>query len=224
MAIFNNLPRVDTDTGPMSSGASANKMTNRVFSILLGVILVFSLSGTMVSSQEQVIVSLKVGECDLRVESIEKEHILRLRAHHPKYRGCRIDRNSIMSVLTAAFLKKDSPKIEGSISSLSIGRLIDYPWLSQYLANTAYHDQGWDSRKGRPADMDINKYVSQLLSRKELLEQIETPFAKGGYKVNRVSVEKVLVGGFREVPFYQGKMYPGRVPYDGQVWFRLGRN
>jgi len=34
-------------------------------------------------------------------------------------------------------------------------------------------------------------------------------FAKGGYKVNRVSVEKVLVGGFREVPFYQGKMYPG---------------
>jgi len=97
-------------------------MTNRFFSILLGSILVFSLSGTMASSQEQVIVSLKVGECDLRVESIEKEHILRLRAHHPKYVGCHIDKNSMVSVLTAAFLKNDSPKIEGSISSLSIGR------------------------------------------------------------------------------------------------------
>jgi len=199
-------------------------LTNRVFSILLGIIAVFSLSGTMASSQEQVIVSLKVGECDLRVESIEKEHILRLRAHHPKHKGCRIDKNSMVSVLTAAFLKNDPPKLEGGYSSLSIGRLIDYPWLSQYLATTAYYDQGWDSRKGKPAAMDINKYVSQLLSRKELLAQIETPFAKGGYKVNRVSVEKVLVGGFREVPFYQGKMVPGRVPYDAQVWFRLVKN
>jgi hypothetical protein len=205
-------------------GWDANRMINRVSSILLGIIAVFSLSGTMASSQEQVIVSLKVGECDLRVESIEKEHILRLRAHHPKHKGCGIDKNSMVSVLTAAFLKNDPPKLEGSYSSLSIGRLIDYPWLSQYLATTAYHDQGWDSRKGKPAAMDINKYVSQLLSREELLAQIETPFAKGGYKVNRVSVEKVLVGGFREVPFYQGKMYPGRVPYDAQVWFRLVKN
>jgi len=67
----------------------------------------------MVSSQEAGDRVIESGECDLRVESIEKEHILRLRAHHPKYRGCRIDRNSMMSVLTAAFLKKDSPKIEG---------------------------------------------------------------------------------------------------------------
>lgn len=206
------------------SGVSAKTMTNRVFSIFLGILLVFCLSGTMASSQNQVIVSLKVGECDLRVESIERERILRLRAHHPTYEGCRIDKSSMVSVLTAAFLKNDSPKIEGNYSSVSIGRLIDYPWLSQYLATTAYHDQGWDSRKGKPVTMDINQYVSQLLSRKELLAQIETPFAKGGYKVNRASVEKVLVGGFREVPFYQGKMYPGRVPYDAQVWFRLAKN
>jgi len=53
--------------------------------------------------------------------------------------------------------------------------------------------------------MDINKYVSQLLSRKELLAQIETPFAKGGYKVNRVSVEKVLLEGFERCPFIRGK-------------------
>jgi hypothetical protein len=72
--------------------------------------------------------------------------------------------------------------------------------------------------------MDINKYVSQLLFRKELMAQIETVFEKGGYRVVGVTVEKVLVGGFREVPFYQGEMHPGRVPYDGQVWFRLERN
>jgi hypothetical protein len=199
-------------------------MTNRVFSILLGAILVFSSFGRMASSQEQVIVSLKVGECDLRVESIEKEHILRLRAHHPKYTGCHIDKNSMVAVLTAAFLKNDSPKLEGNYSALSIGRLIDYPWLSQSLATAAYRDQGWDSKKGKPAAMDINKYVSQMLFKKEWIAEIEAVFERKGVRVVAVSVEKVLVGGFREVPFYQGKLYPGRVPYDAQVWFRLGRN
>jgi hypothetical protein len=178
----------------------------------------------MASSQEQVIVSLKVGECDLRVESIEKEHVLRVRAHHPKYVGCHIDKNSVVSVLTAAFLKSDSPRLEGNYSALSIGRLIDYPWLSESLATAAYRDQGWDSKKGKPVAMDINKYVSQMLFKKELIAEIEAVFEKGGIRVVGVSVEKVLVGGFREVPFYQGKIYPGRVPYDAQVWFRLGRN
>jgi len=178
----------------------------------------------MVLSQERVIASSKVGECDLTVEANENQHTLRLRAHHPKYKGCHIDKNSMVSVLTAGFLKNDSSRLEGSYSSLFIGRLIDYPWLSQYLATTAYGDQGWDSKKGRPAAMDINKYVSQLLFRRELVAQIEMVFEKGGYRVVGVSVEKVLVGGFREVPFYQGEIHPGQVPYDAQVWFRLERN
>jgi hypothetical protein len=57
-----------------------------------------------------------------------------------------------------------------------------------------------------------------------LIAQIESPFTKSGYRVAGVSVEKVLVGGFREVPFYEGEMHPGRVPYDAQVWFRLHKN
>ncbi len=199
-------------------------MVNRSSSYLLGLILVFSLSGTIASSQEVVIVSSKAGECDLTVESNEKWHTLRLRAHHPKYKGCHIDKDAMVSVLSAAFSKNDSLKREGSYSSLSIGRMIDYPWLSQYLATTAYRDRGWDSKKGKPAVMDINKYVSRVLFRKELMVQIETVFEKGGYRVVGVTVEKVLVGGFREVPFYQEKMHPGRVPYDAQVWFRLERN
>jgi hypothetical protein len=199
-------------------------MRNRGFSYVLGFILVFSLFGTIASSQEQVIVAWKVGECDLTVESNEKWHTMRLRAHHPEYKGCHIDKDSMLFVLNAAFSKDDSPKLDGSYSSLFIGRLIDYPWLSQYLATTAYRDRGWDSKKGKPAAMDINKYVSQLLFRKELMTQIETVFERGGYRVVGVTVEKVLVGGFHEVPFCRGEMHPGRVPYDAQVWFRLERN
>ncbi|OGP89021.1 MAG: hypothetical protein A2156_05085 [Deltaproteobacteria bacterium RBG_16_48_10] len=196
-------------------------MINKGFSYVLGFILVFTLSGARASSQEQVIVSSKAGECDLTVESNEKWHTLRLRAHHPKYKGCLIDKDSMLSILNAAFSKDDSPKLNGRYSSLFIGRLIDYPWLSQYLATTAYRDRGWDSKKGKPVAMDINKYVSQLLFRRELMAQIEPVFEKGRHKVVGVTVEKVLVGGFCEAPFNQGEMHPGRVPYDAQAWFRL---
>ena len=205
------IPRVNT-----------NKMTKKT-SYILSLFLIIFLSST-VASQELTIVSSKVGECLLSVESNEKWNTLRLRAHHPKYSGCQIDKDSMLSVLSAAFSKTESPRLEGSYSSLSIGRLIDYPWLSQYLATTAYRDRGWDSKKGKPVAMDINKYAKQLLFRKELIAQIEAPFTKGGYRIVSVTVEKVLVGGFREVPFYQGEMPPGRVPYDAQVWFRLGKN
>jgi hypothetical protein len=191
---------------------------------LLGLILAFSLSGHMVLAQDLVIVSSRVGECSLAVESNEKWHTLRLRAHHPRYEGCQIDEASMVSILNAAFSKTESPKLEENYSSLSIGRLIDYPWMCQHLATTAYRDRGWDLKKGKPVGMDINKYVSQLLFRKEFMVQLRTAFEKGGYRIVGATVEKVFVGGFREVPFYHGEKHAGKVPYDAQVWFRLERN
>jgi hypothetical protein len=178
----------------------------------------------MASAQDQVIVSKNVGDCMLSVEAKDQWHTLRLRAHHPQGRYCEIDKDSVVSVLTAAFSKADAPKLEGNYSSLFIGRLIDYPWLSQYLATTASHDKGWDVKKGRPVAMDINRYVAQLLSRTELLAPLEAAFAQGGYRIVKVSVEKVLVGGLREVPLYHGVMALGLVPSDAMVWFRLEKD
>ncbi len=127
----------------------------------------------------------------------------------------------MVSVLNAAFSIDAAPRLTGTYSSLFIGRLVDYPWLSQYLATAAYRDGGWNAKKGRPAALDINRYVAQVLFNKELLAPVAAVLATGGYRITGVSVEKVLVGGFREVPSYQGKMAPGRVPYDAQAWFRL---
>ncbi|MBM4277179.1 MAG: hypothetical protein FJ130_04755 [Deltaproteobacteria bacterium] len=199
-------------------------MSKRISPYILALILTIPLSGTVASSQDMVIVSLKAEECSLTVESNDKWRTLRLRAHHPKYKGCHITREEMVLALEEAFLKTDPPRLEGTYSSLFIGRLIDYPWLSQYLATTAYHDRGWDSKRGKPAAMDINKYVSQLLFRKEWIAQIEGPFAKGGYRIIGVTVEKVPVGSFREVPLFEGKMSQGKVPYDAQVWLRLEKN
>jgi hypothetical protein len=56
---------------------------------------------------------------------------------------------------------------------------------------------------------------------KDLSAPFDAALAKGGYKVRSASVEKVLVGRFRDVPLYRDNTAPGLVPYDAQVWFRL---
>lgn len=188
---------------------------------IVAAILVWSLFGAMARADEAVIASAKAGACDLTVESNEQWQTLRLRAFHPNGLRCQIDQGAMVSVLNAAFARDAAPKPAGIYSSLSIGRLIDYPWLSQYLAVTAYRDRAWDTKKGRPVSLEINRYVAHLLFGKDVLAPLAAALATGGYRVTGVSVEKVLVGGFREVPAYQGAMGPGRLPYDAQVWFRL---
>src|SRR4030042_394873 len=153
-------------------------------------LLFFSLGGTVASAQDQVIVSTNVGVVVPSVEANDNWHTLRLRAHHPQGRGCHIDKDSVVSILSAAFSKTDAPKLEGSSSSLSFGRLIDFPWLSQYLASAASHDKGWDATRGKPVAMDINQYVAQLFSRREVLTQIEPAFAQGGDRTGKGSGDK----------------------------------
>jgi len=199
-------------------------MIQKAFLYIVCFLLVFSLGGTIAFSQGQVIVSTNVGDCVLSVEANDHWHTLRLRAHHPQGRGCHIDKDAVVSILSAAFSKADAPKLEGSYSSLSFGRLIDFPWLSQYLAIAASRDKAWDAKRGKPVAMAINHYVAQILSNREVLTQIEQACTRGGYSIVRVSVEKVLVGSLREVPLYQGAMEPGLFPYDATVWLRLNKN
>jgi len=199
-------------------------MIQKAFLYIFCFMFIFALGGAVAASQDRVVVSAKVRECTLTIEANEQWHTLRLRAYHPQGRYCEIDRDSMVSILKAAFSRTDAPKLEGSYSSLFIGRLIDYPWLSHYLASTAYKDDGWDAKKGKPKALDINRYVGRLLSKRDLLTQLETVVAQSGYKIIGVSVEKVLVGGLREVPLYQGDIVSGLVPYDAMVWFRLEKN
>jgi hypothetical protein len=188
-----------------------------------GFVFVFAPIAPVESYQAQEIFSMEAGKCSLTVEADNQSHTLRLRVH-PEYNDCHISKDSMLSALKAAFTKTEPPRLEGRYSSLYIGRLIDYPWLSQYLATTAYRDRGWDKKRGKHMALNINKYVSNILSRKEITVELEEAFAASGYKVISATVEKVLIGDLRSVPLYQGKMTPGKMPYDAQVWFRLEKN
>ena len=127
-------------------------------------VLLLALPTVGISYQERLILSMEEGKCSLRVEADDEARILRLRVH-PSYPECYATKDSMQKVLKAVFSKTDPPRLEGVYTSLFLGRLIDYPWLCEYLAVSAYKDPRWDRKKGKPVSMDLYKYVSAILSR-----------------------------------------------------------
>lgn len=195
-----------------------SEMPVKVAAFLAVTILAAFFAAPGIAYRAKEIVTMEAGECQLSVEVDEDSGTLRLRVR-PEGRNCRIEKASMITVLRAAFAGTDLPKL----SSLYIGRLVDYPWLSQHLAISASGDPAWDKRRGKPASVDINRYVAELLSRMEITEQIQEVFTALGYRVVDATVEKVLVGGSDDVPGYTGRASPGKLPYDAMVWFRLQR-
>ncbi len=201
----------------MAADAAGGMMA---FQALLSAALLF-LAIVPATAGEAVIAFVPSGECTLSLEASENWPALRLRAVHPDHRPCFIDKASVIRVLSQAFAKPHPEVVSRLFTSLAIGRLIAYPWLVQFLALRAAYDPGWDAVAGKPLKVHINRYVADVLSSPEIVMEIETPLREQRYRITGVSVEKVLVGGFENVPQLEGPRPKGKIPFDAQVWFRL---
>jgi hypothetical protein len=179
------------------------------------------LAAVTATGGEAVIASVPADECILSLEASENWPALRLRANHPNQRPCSIDKASMTQFLSEAFSTPHPTLTSREFTSLAIGRLIDYPWLVQLLSLRAVQDPRWDSVAGKPRSVHVNRYVADILSSSEIVREIEAPLRGQGYRITGVSVEKVLVGGFENVPQLEGPRRKGKIPFDAQVWFRL---
>jgi hypothetical protein len=192
------------------------------FRALLAAALLLSAS-TPAAGGGAIISSIPAGECTLTLEAAENWPSLRLRAVHPAHRPCLIAKAAVIQALSQAISKPDPAWTSREFTSLAIGRLIDYPWLVQFLALRAASDPGWDAVAGKPLKAHINRYVADVLSSPEIVRDIEAPLREQRYRIGGVAVEKVLVGGFENVPQSEGPRPKGKIPFDAQVWFRLER-
>jgi hypothetical protein len=189
------------------------------FRILLASVLLFGAS--IPAGGEAVIASIPAGECTLSLEAAENWPTLRLRASHPNYRPCFVDKAAMVEALAQAFAGPHPVLASREFTSLALGRLIDYPWLVRFLALRAAQDPHWDATAGKPRRVHVNRYVADVLSSPEVVREIEAPLREQGYRITGVSVEKVLVGGFENVPQVEEPRRKGRIPFDAQAWFRL---
>jgi hypothetical protein len=190
------------------------------FRILMASALLFGVS-IPATAGEPVIASVPAGECTLSLETAANWPSLRLRAGHPEHRPCFIDKAAVLQTLTQAFSEPHPALTSREFTSLALGRLIDYPWLARFLAERAAQDPQWDAVAGKPSRVHVNRYVADVLSSREVVDEIEAPLRGQGYRISGVSVEKVLIGGFDNVPQWEGPRRKGKIPFDAQVWFRL---
>ena len=156
--------------------------------------------------------------CRPVVEINPQWQVMRIRSHENAFLSCTVSQDKFNELITAAFTDPESNNTD--FKSLFIGRLVEYPWLSRYLAMQALQHEDWDSEKGQYKGTNINAYVAGILSSPELLGQIQQPFAGTGYTVSRASVEKVLVGKANEIEWLEISANV-LVPYDVMVHFIL---
>jgi hypothetical protein len=174
--------------------------------------------------RQRVIFGMPAGDCTLQVEMDDDSGCLGLRVL-PQSGGCRVAAHQMVSALKAAMGRiPASPSSGQACTSLFIGRLVDYPWLSEYLAETACQDPDWNRARGRPKNGDIHRYVAGVLSGTEVLARMQAAFDGSGYRVAGASVEKVLVGERAGRCGSAGRARPARVPFDAMVWFRLDKD
>jgi hypothetical protein len=193
------------------------------FRILLASALLL-VTGVCAIAGESAIASVSAGECALSLEAAANWPTLRLRAGHPEHRPCFIDKAAVVQVLTKAFAEIHPSLAYRKFTSLALGRLIDYPWLVRFLALQAVQDPHWNITAGKPRRIHVNRYVADALSSAEIIREIEAPLREHGYRITGVSVEKVLIGGFENVPQWEGSELKGKIPFDAQVWFRLAHD
>jgi hypothetical protein len=127
-----------------------------------------------------------------------------------------------------ALLREAFPggRMTESRASLELGRIIDYPWLSQALAEASLRSPVWNPDKGHGRRGDDNPAVASIVDTRRLLAPLVNVFARHGVKARAASVEKVLVGKVGKTPELASlasnpAAADKKLPYDAILWLRL---
>jgi hypothetical protein len=158
------------------------------------------------------IICASVWACAVWAESACQPHIdtssptPRLRVHYADTGACTIDEARYRAVVSA-WLDASSVTPPG----LLLGRVIDLPWIADYLAAAAAADRAW-SQIERADTVGMNRAVARLLMQPEFKPRLEQPFVHRGLRLTSVAVEKVLVE-----TAHSGML----LPFDAQLSLRL---
>jgi hypothetical protein len=169
--------------------------------------------------------------CHLKIEYEAKEQMLHLRPTVPTDGSCDI---TPLMVQTALYQALDRQRGNPDLKLIFLGRLVDYPWLSNALRNYAMDNSGrlgfWNADTGRSVDGDDNAFVGYAIAWK--FRGSMPPFgdvlAEHGYRVVGTSAEKVLVKPMTISAWPSFDSPPqqdltGRFPFDALVHLRIAK-
>ncbi|MBK6636531.1 MAG: hypothetical protein IPH08_18340 [Rhodocyclaceae bacterium] len=132
-----------------------------------------------------------------------------LRPHTDAFTACTIDEVTYQR-LVADWLSAHASDAEQPMT-LGLGRAVNYPWLSQHMADTAL---------AKPTHLSGSQMAAQVLLDPALLHRLAVPFANSPFALAKLSYEKVLFGSADRVA---SSPHAGarKVPFDAQLWLHL---
>lgn len=131
-------------------------------------------------------------------------------------------------------LSEEHPVFEKA-DTLAIGRLsVTFPELARQLSLAAHKSPKWDAKRGRAAGSGRfdygadNAFFRDIANELKLFGPLDEALKVYGLSLRAVSVEKVLAGTPKQLPFgdwliEQGVPLTAKLPFDGQMWLRLER-
>jgi len=98
--------------------------------------------------------------------------------------------------------------------------------LSLRLALAAHKSPGWDIKRGRPKNGDINGFVKDLANRADIYPELKELFKLFHKSINFSCAEKVLVSKAEKLPFFDELKQHGikasdKLPFDCMTWFSI---
>lgn len=101
--------------------------------------------------------------------------------------------------------------------------------LSLRLALAAYQSPGWDAKRGKPGNGDMNGFIRDVANRKMIYPELRELFGRFQRTIVFSHAEKVLVLEAAKLPFYeqlreQGVKAADRLPFDCAAWFAVKKD
>jgi hypothetical protein len=156
--------------------------------------------------------------CAPYVEERLTESTASFRPHTTAFERCEVDEAAYVRVLGDWLHARaaDAPELR----SISLGRAVNFPWISRYMADSALLTPGWAASAARAKMVERSRLAARLLNDPSFLQRLGAPFEGTRYTITGISFEKVLFGKAAE---YSSSKEAGKVPvpFDAQLWLRL---
>lgn len=161
--------------------------------------------------------SLPAPLCSPFIEEHPQQATAVFRKHTDAFSACPVSEASYRQVLRQWLQTRatDLPPFTG----LSLGRVVDFPWLSRLIADTALRVPAWQSLIIATPRGRLDALAARVFENAELRARLAEPFAGSGYDVIGLSYEKVLYGKARD--HATDRKDDTLVPFDAQLWLRL---
>ena len=187
-------------------------------------ILLFPLLGSALLGQEQALSIIKSGENTFKITADLKWQTLRIRVDTPEIgQTISINQNLLLNLIDSLLTEHEAFLKKGNFESFFMGRVVEFPWLKEYLIKHAESSAEWDANRGRlkKDHLQINKWVARLLFQHPLFKEMAKRFKTAGYAVTGLSVEKVLVTDLSKIKTQNKNLKQGKYPFDAQLWVLL---